>query len=52
MTEQEVRDKLQEGYKKIHPKVVEMTSIIMDAYQEGFKTCWKLFTGQDFSKEE
>lgn len=48
MTQEEVKAKMQEGFSKIQPKVAEMTSIIMDAYQEGFRTCWGLLTGQKF----
>ena len=48
MTEEEVKDKMQEGFAKIQPKVAEMTNIIMDAYQEGFNTCFELLTGQKF----
>lgn len=48
MTEEEVRAKMREGFAKIQPKVVEMTSIIMDAYQEGFSACFELLTGQKF----
>jgi hypothetical protein len=48
MTQEEVRAKMQEGLAKINPKVAEMASIIMDAYQEGFNTCWELLTGQKF----
>ena len=48
MTREEVEAKMQEGFDKIQPKVVEMTNIIMDAYQEGFNTCWELLTGQKF----
>jgi len=49
MTEEDVRKEMKEGFAKIQPKVVEMTNIIMDAYQEGFKTCFKLLTGQEFN---
>ncbi len=48
MTQEEVKAKMQEGFSKIQPKVVEMTHIIMDAYQEGFSTCFELLTGQKF----
>ena len=30
------------------PKIKEMKDIIMDAYQEGFNTCFELLTGQKF----
>lgn len=46
MTQEEVKAKMQEGLAKIHPKVAEMTSIMMDAYQEGFNTCFELLIGQ------
>ncbi len=48
MTQEEVRKKMQEGYDKVNPIVVQVTSLIMDAYQEGFKNCWELLTGQKF----
>lgn len=48
MSEEKIKDKMQEGFAKIKPKVVEMTSIIMDAYQEEFNTCFELLTGQKF----
>ena len=45
---QEVKAKMQESFNEILPKVAEMTSIIIDAYQEGFNTCFELLTGQKF----
>ncbi len=48
MTEEDVRKEMQAGFAKIQPKVVDMTNIIMDAYQEGFKTCFKLLTGREY----
>lgn len=48
MTQEEIKAKMQEGFAKMQPKIVEMTSIIMDAYQEGFNCCWELLTGQKF----
>ena len=47
MTEQEVRKQMEEGFAKIQPNVAQMTELMMDCYQEGFKTCWKLLTGQN-----
>lgn len=44
--QEEIKAKMQEGFAKIQPKVAEMTSIIMDAYEEGFNTCFELLTGQ------
>lgn len=52
MAEEEVKAKMQEGLAKIRPKVAEMTNIIMDAYQEGFNTCFELLTGQKFEQYE
>ena len=49
MTEQEVRNQLEEGFKLVRPKVEDMTNALMECYQAGFKTCWKLFTGQDYN---
>ena len=48
MTEEEVKTKVQEGLAKIQPKIGEMTNIIIDAYQEGFNTCFELLTGEKF----
>ena len=48
MTEQEVRKQMEEGFSKVQPKVADMTSTLMDCYQEGFRTCWKLLTGQNW----
>ena len=39
---------MQEGYEKVQPIVADITSSVMDAYQEGFKNCWELLTGQKF----
>lgn len=41
------RKVMQEGSEKMRSKVVEMTNLLMDAYQEGFKTCFKVLTGED-----
>ena len=46
--QEEIKAKMQEGFAKIQPKVAEMTSIIIDAYEEGFNTCFELLTGQKF----
>ena len=48
MEQEEVRKKMQEGYDKVKPIVAQVTGLIMDAYQEGFKTCWSILTGQKF----
>lgn len=31
----------QEGSKEIQQDIVKMTDLMMDAYQRGFKVCWK-----------
>ena len=51
MTEQEIRNKMQEGFDKVTPKVATMTNLIMDAYQEGFNCCWELLTGTKFDSD-
>ena len=48
MTQEEIKKKMQEGVAKLTPIVTEVSSLIADAYQEGFKTCWELLTGQKF----
>ena len=50
MTQEEVKKKMQEGYNKVNPIVVNVTSLIMNAYREGFKNCWELLTGQKFEQ--
>lgn len=48
MTEEEVKQKMREGFDKVTPKVATMTNILMDVYQAGFSNCWELLTGQKF----
>ena len=48
MTHEDVKKKMQEGVTKLSPIVTEVSSLVADAYQEGFKTCWELLTGQKF----
>ena len=48
--EDEVREKMQEGLKRVNPIIEKMTGLIMDAYQEGFKNCWELLTGEKFEQ--
>lgn len=36
MTEQELKDKLDKGFKEVEPIVKQMTNLIMDAYEKGF----------------
>ena len=51
MTEEEIRKKMQEGAAKLTPIVTEVSGLVVDAYQEGFKTCWELLRGQKLDKE-
>lgn len=48
MTQEEIKKKMQEGVRRVAPIAVEMTSLVADAYQEGFKTCWELLKGEKF----
>ena len=50
MTQEEFRQKMQEGYDKMQPIVGQVTGLIMDAYQEGFRSCWEILTGQKFEQ--
>ena len=48
MNEEALKQLLQSGFEKIRPKVADMTTLLMDVYQEGFNNCWELLTGQSF----
>ena len=48
--EQEMRNLLQSGFKKVEPKIVEMSNLMMDMYRQGFKNCWKLLTGESWGE--
>ena len=48
MTGEDVRKAMQEGLIKVKPIVVNMTNELVNAYELGFKTCFKLLTGQEF----
>ena len=50
--EEIVRKMLQDGAEKVKPLVMDVTSLFMNAYECGFATCFKLFTGQDFKPNE
>lgn len=52
MTIEEVRQQLRNGMEKVKPSVVATTQMLMDAYEQGFKTCWKLLTGQDMEEQQ
>ena len=36
------------GFDKLKPKIENMTHLMMDCYEQGFKDCWKVLTGKDF----
>ena len=46
MTPEDARQIQEDGLRRVQPIVEKMTNLIMDAYQEGFKTCWELLTKQ------
>lgn len=48
MNEEVLKQLLENGFAKIRPKIGEMTNLMMDCYQQGFKDCWKVLTGKDF----
>lgn len=48
MNEEELKKLMQSGFEKIRPKIGEMTNLMMDCYQQGFKDCWRILTGKDF----
>jgi hypothetical protein len=48
MNEEAVKQLLQSGFEKVRPKIGEMTNLMMDCYQQGFKDCWKVLTGKEF----
>lgn len=52
MSEQELKEKMHEGYEKVQPIVVQITDLVMDAHQEGFKNCWEILTGQKMEDKE
>ena len=48
MNEEELRKLMQSGFEKIRPHITNMTTAMMECYQQGFKDCWKVLTGKDF----
>lgn len=50
MTEKDIREAMKDGFNKVQPIIVNMTSELMDAYELGFKTCFKLLTGREFDE--
>lgn len=47
MTEEDVKKIMNEGFEEVKPIVHSMTKELMQAYQIGFNTCWKLLTGRE-----
>lgn len=47
MNEEALKQQLQSGFEKVRPKIDEMTNLMMDCYQQGFKDCWKVLTGKE-----
>ena len=52
MSEEELKNKMHQGYEKVNPIVVQITNLVLDAYQEGFKNCWEILTGQKMEDNE
>ena len=48
MNEEVLKQLLENGFDKIRPKIGEMTNLMMDCYQQGFKDCWRVLTGKEF----
>ena len=48
MNKEELIKIMQNGFDVIRPKIAEMTNLMMDCYQQGFKDCWKVLTGKEF----
>ena len=48
MNEEELKKLMDSGFEKIKPHILEMTTTMMECYQQGFKDCWRLLTGKDF----
>lgn len=48
MNEEELRKAMQNDFDILKPKIGEMTNLMMDCYQQGFKNCWKILTGNEF----
>lgn len=48
MKEEVLKQLLEGGFEKVRPKIGEMTNLMMDCYQQGFKDCWRVLTGKDF----
>lgn len=47
MNKEELSELLQTGFNVIKPKIGEMTNLMMDCYEQGFKDCWKVLTGKE-----
>jgi hypothetical protein len=47
MTQEELREIITKGFTEMEPKIEDMSTILMDFYIKGFKTCWKVLTGNN-----
>ncbi|MBP5725405.1 MAG: hypothetical protein J6X18_17735 [Bacteroidales bacterium] len=45
--EEEVRKQFKDGFEEIKPMIEQMSNLMMDCYEKGFKTCWKILTGTE-----
>lgn len=51
MTREELTEFIRErGMTSLQPKIQKTAMIIADAYEEGFKDCFELLTGQRFDE--
>lgn len=51
MTEDDIRKAMGEGLEKMNPLVKNVTKELMDAYELGFLTCFKLLTEKMYDKQ-
>lgn len=50
MNEQQIRELFSKGFDNLKPHIKTMSNVMMECYMQGFKDCWKLFTGKDFDE--
>ena len=48
MNEEEMIKVMQSGFEKLKPHIESMTVSMMECYQQGFKDCWRILTGNEF----
>ncbi len=48
MNEEELRKLMHSGVEKLRPHILGMTNAMIDCYQQGFKDCWRILTGEEF----